>query len=110
MAEAGVYYNGVIAGILEKKDASTYVFTYTDEYFASQGMPAISLSFSKTAKQYESRELFPFFYGMLAEGINKDIQCRLLKIDENDDFTRLIRTAGEDTIGAITVKELTEEL
>jgi len=50
-----------------------------------------------------------FFYGMLAEGINKDIQCRLLKIDEEDDFTRLIKTAGEDTIGAITVKELTEE-
>ena len=36
------------------------------------------------------------------------MQCRLLKIDENDDFTRLIKTAGEDTIGAITVKELKE--
>ena len=33
----------------------------------------------------------------------------LLKIDEADDFTRLIKTAGEDTIGAITVKEETTE-
>ena len=50
------------------------------------------------------KKLFPFFYGLLSEGINKDIQCRLYKIDENDDFTRLLLTAREDTIGSITVK------
>lgn len=109
MAKAGVYNNGMLTGILEKSDATTYMFTYTDEYFGNREMPAISLSFPKTQKQYKANELFPFFYGMLAEGINKDIQCRLLKIDEDDDFTRLIKTAGEDTIGAITVKEITEE-
>ena len=109
MAKAGVYNNGILAGNLEKRDSSTYVFTYVDEYFANPDMPAISLSFPKIQKQYEAKELFPFFYGMLAEGINKEIQCRLLKIDEEDDFTRLIKTAGEDTIGAITVKELTDE-
>jgi len=53
--------------------------------------------------------LFSFFSGLLSEGINKDIQCRLLKIDENDDFTRLLKTAGEDTIGAITVKAITDQ-
>lgn len=110
MAKAGVYNNRKLAGFLEKKTSPTaYVFTYSDDYFANRDMPAISLNFPKTQKQYEANELFPFFYGMLAEGINKDIQCRLLKIDEDDDFTRLIKTAGEDTIGAITVKELTEE-
>ncbi len=106
MAKAGVYNNGVLAGILEKSDSADYVFTYADEYFFNPDMPAISLSFPKTQKKYEEKELFPFFFGMLAEGINKDIQCRLLKIDEEDDFTRLIKTAGDDTIGAITVKEL----
>jgi serine/threonine-protein kinase HipA len=50
--------------------------------------------------------LFAFFQGLLAEGINKDIQCRLLKIDENDDFLRLLQTAGNDTIGAVTVKAM----
>ncbi|NCU06066.1 MAG: phosphatidylinositol kinase [Chitinophagaceae bacterium] len=108
MARAGVYNNGVLAGVLEQQAANRYVFTYSDEYFTKNNMPAISLSFPKTTKQYKATELFPFFYGLLAEGINKDIQCRLLKIDEDDDFTRLIKTAGEDTIGAITVKELTE--
>ncbi len=109
MTGVGVYYNAVLAGFLEKKGPASYMFTYTDEYFAKGNMPAISLSLPKTQKQYESKELFPFFYGMLAEGMNKDIQCRLLKIDEGDDFTRLIKTAGEDTIGAITVKEIANE-
>jgi HipA-like protein len=109
MAKAGVYNNGILAGILEKTASDQYTFIYTDGYFVNRERPAISLSFPKTKKQYEATELFPFFYGMLAEGINKDIQCHLLKIDENDDFTRLIKTAGEDTIGAITVKELTNE-
>lgn len=109
MAKAGVYNNGVLAGIVEKTAGDHYIFNYTNEYFDNRDMYAISLSFPKTQKQYEAKGLFPFFYGMLAEGINKDIQCRLLKIDENDDFTRLIKTAGEDTIGAITVKELNKE-
>ena len=109
MSKGAVYNNGLLAGFLEKTDATTYVFSYTDEYFGNRDLPAISLSFPKTQQTYQGKELFPFFYGLLAEGINKDIQCRLLKIDEDDDFTRLLKTAGEDTIGAITVKELTEE-
>lgn len=109
MPKAGVFNNGELAGIVEKTASDHYLFTYNDEYFVNRDKSPISLSFPKTQKQYEANELFPFFYGMLTEGINKDIQCRLLKIDEDDDFTRLIKTAGEDTIGAITVKELTEE-
>lgn len=108
MAKGAVYNNGLLAGILEKTGSTKYVFTYTNEYFANRELPAISLSFPKTQQRYEGKELFPFFYGLLAEGVNKDIQCRLLKIDEEDDFTRLIKTAGEDTIGAITVNELAE--
>jgi serine/threonine-protein kinase HipA len=108
MARGGVYNNGILAGIIEKQTGGGYLFAYTDEYFANRNMPAVSLSFPKTVQQYTANELFPFFYGLLAEGINEDIQCRLLRIDEEDDFTRLLKTAGEDTIGAITVKELTE--
>ena len=109
MPKAEIFFNGTLAGILEKQASDIYVFTYTDEYFSDTNKPGISLTLLKTQKKYESGELFSFFYGMLAEGINKDIQCRLLKIDEEDDFTRLIKTAGEDTIGAITVKEINED-
>jgi HipA-like protein len=108
MAKAGIYNNKILAGYLEKKGPSDYYFIYEDIYWNDRSRPSISLTLLKTQQEYQSPILFPFFSGLLAEGINKDIQCRLLKIDEEDDFTRLLRTAGEDTIGAITVKEITD--
>lgn len=101
-----VYNNDVLAGYLEKKSPDDYRFTYDDLYYANPTLPAISLTLPKTEKEHQSPVLFSFFSGMLAEGINKEIQCRLLRIDEEDDFTRLLKTAGEDNIGAITVKEI----
>jgi serine/threonine-protein kinase HipA len=50
--------------------------------------------------------LFPFFSGLLAEGNLKDLQCRLYRIDPNDDFTRLLKTTRYDVIGAVTVEEV----
>ncbi len=64
----------------------------------------ISLTLPKTRQEYRSKMFFPFFYNVLAEGMNKRLQCRQLQIDENDYFSLLTHTAGEDTIGAITVK------
>ena len=103
--KGGVYYNGTRAGTIERTGEGKYVFSYDETYFIDTRMPSVSLTLPKTMQQYESDVLFPFFYGLLAEGINKDIQCRLLKIDEEDDFTRLLKTAATDTIGAITIKE-----
>ncbi|MEO6358812.1 MAG: HipA N-terminal domain-containing protein [Ferruginibacter sp.] len=105
-----VYNNSDLAGTIEKDDVGQYLFRYTDAYFDNLQLPAISLSFPKTQQEYRAETIFPFFYGLLSEGINKDIQCRLLKLDESDDFTRLLLTAGYDTIGAITIKPATDEL
>lgn len=106
--KAEVYNNGVLAGYLEKRAPDDYRFTYAESYLADSKLPSISLTLPRTKAEHQSLVLFSFFTGLLAEGINKDIQCRLLKIDEEDDFTRLLKTAGDDTIGAITVKEITE--
>jgi len=106
MAKAGIYNNKILAGYLEKRGPSDYHFIYEDSYWNDRSRPSISLTLLKTQQEYQSPVLFPFFSGLLAEGINKEIQCRLLNIDEEDDFTRLLRTAGEDPIGAITVKEI----
>lgn len=103
-----VYCNGVQAGILEKTTSGKFSFTYDNSYLENTNHPPISLTLPKSKEAYKSDVLFPFFVGLLSEGINKEIQCRLLKIDENDDFGRLILTSGEDTIGAITVKKLEE--
>ena len=103
--KAAVYNNKVMAGTLEKTKEG-YFFIYTDEYFNDAQSPAISLSLPKNQKQYVSKYLFPFFSGLLSEGVNKQIQCRTLRIDEKDDFTRLVRTANTETIGAITIKPM----
>lgn len=106
MQRGAVYCNGVLAGYVEKRSAQEYIFRYDDAYYADPYTNAVSLTLPKTQQEFISKQLFSFFAGLLTEGINKNIQCRLLKIDENDDFTRLLKTAGEDTIGAITVKEV----
>ena len=99
-----VFYNDVFAGTLEY-DNRHYLFTYDSAYRADPALPAIALSFPKKQTVFHSPVLFPFFFGLLAEGAEKNLQCAVLKIDENDHFTRLLKTACTNTIGAITVRE-----
>ncbi len=65
---------------------------------AQHPMPAISLTLPKQEAAFRSTVLFPFFFGLLAEGENKTVECHLLRIDENDHFTRLLRTCTPTTI------------
>jgi HipA-like protein len=102
--KAGVYNNGTLAGVLEKRIDGTFLFEYDDLYLQNAMNPSISLSMNRSIKKHESKKLFAFFFGLLSEGVNKNIQCRLLKIDENDHFGRLLLTAQDDNIGAITIK------
>lgn len=102
--KARVYYNEHLAGYLEKSEEG-YLFFYDDDYLEKDDTPAISLAFPKQQKEFRSQYLFPFFFGLLAEGEQKEIQCKKLKIDENDHFTRLLKTAMLNTIGAVTVRE-----
>lgn len=106
MRQANVYCRGVFAGVLSKDEAGTYRFQYDSEYTTNPRSPAISLSFPKQEAPFESPVLFPFFFGLLAEGEDKALQCRLLKIDESDHFTRLLKTCEAETIGGVTVKEV----
>lgn len=104
--KGAVYNNGILAGYLEQVAREGYVFTYEDGYFEDPAQPPISLTLPKSQRRYASTQLFAFFHGLLSEGINKDIQCRSLKIDERDSFKRLLSTTDGDSIGAITVKKI----
>lgn len=104
--KAEIYNNGVLAGTLEKTDGQEFVFRYDERYFNDNSRSAISLSLPKKQLEFSSKTLFPFFFGLLAEGVNKQTQCRLLRIDENDHFSLLLSTAHSDTIGSVTVKEI----
>ena len=106
MSAAQVLYNGQLAGILSKS-AGTYRFVYDKNYLATATQP-ISLTLPLREAPYESDVLFPAFVNRLSEGSNKAMQSRLLKIDENDYFGLLLATAGSDSIGPITIKEIHE--
>ena len=106
MRKAEVYCNGELAGILSEENLNSYKFLYNDNYFADSRKPAVSLTLLKTQQEYHSEYLFPCFFNMLSEGANKALQCRLLKIDEEDSFGLLLATAQVDTIGSITIKEI----
>ena len=102
MRKGRVYYRETLAGELTK-DAEGYTFRYDDGYFANSSLPDISATLPKTRIEYKSKVLFPFFFGLLAEGVQKERQCRELRIDEHDYFTRLLETSACGAIGAVKV-------
>ena len=103
-----VYYNDVLAGEITRT-ATEYIFSYNPDYLNNSDLPSLSISLPKRAEEFRSEYLFPFFYGLLAEGELKQLQCKKLMIDEKDHFSRLIKTAGQNTIGAVTVREVENE-
>ena len=109
MRKAQVYYNKQLAGLVTEENRASYSFRYEDNYYLNNIMPPISLTLPKTNQEYHSTHLFPFFYNMLAEGVNKQLQSRQFRIDEEDAFGLLLATAKTDTIGAITVNPLIDE-
>ncbi len=101
-----IYRNRILAGTLTEENRHLYIFRYDDNYFYDTSKPAISLTLPKTQKEYISEYLFPIFFNMLSEGVNRKLQSTQLRIDEDDNFGLLAATAKFDTIGAITVKSV----
>lgn len=101
-----IYRNGTLAGTLTEENRQHFVFRYEDNYFNDATKPDISLTLPKTQKEYSSAFLFPFFFNMLSEGVNRKLQTTQLRIDEDDNFGLLMATAKYDAIGAITVKPI----
>lgn len=101
-----IYRDGILAGWLKEVNRKQYIFEYENQYFSDPDKPAISLTLPKTKKEFTNTYLFPFFYNMLSEGVNRKLQSIQLKIDGEDNFSLLSATAQYDTIGAITVKPL----
>ncbi len=102
---AQVLYNGKPAGVLTRS-GTKFTFVYDKDYLQSKDSRPVSITLPLQGRIYESESLFPAFINMLSEGVNKKIQCRMLKIDENDYFGLLLATAGYDGIGPVTIKEI----
>ena len=104
MRKAKVYRNEELIGYLVEEDRGNYVFKYNDAWLIDKNKPSVSLTLPKSHKEYRSKYLFPFFFNMLSEGANKELQSKQLKIDPNDNFGFLLATAQYDTLGAITIQ------
>lgn len=103
-----VRVGGVAAGRLEETGTG-YSFRYFPAYLVSQEATAVSLTLPLRSEPFESTFLFPFFDGLLAEGTLRELQSRLFKIDPDDGFGLLLKTAASDVIGCVTVEPLPEE-
>ena len=109
MRKATVYLNQEVVGELTES-SDGFIFQYDDNYIAGPNARALSLTMPISQHEFRSSYLFPFFYGLLSEGYNRAVQCRLLKIDENDDFGLLLAIAHTDTVGAVRVIEQVKNL
>ncbi|MEB2776340.1 HipA N-terminal domain-containing protein [Algoriphagus sp. D3-2-R+10] len=106
MRKARVLFKDEEAGILAQYDDGSFSFQYNDVWLGDMGKPGISLSLPKRKKEYSSKFLFPFFYNMLPEGSNKQVVCKLNRIDQSDYFGLLMITAKNDSIGAVRVLKI----
>jgi len=103
MRKARILYKDEDAGILVQHDDGTFTFRYNDVWMSDSNKPGVSLTLPKTQQEYYSKYLFSFFYNMLPEGSNKQVVCKLMRIDPKDYFGLLMTTAKTDIIGAIRV-------
>lgn len=98
---AEVFYKNKRAGYLYETEKG-YTFTYDDDFLKEN--ISISVSLPPRKEPYESRELFPFFSGLLPEGWYLDLVVAKQKVERNNSFGILVSTAGVDTIGAVTIR------
>ncbi len=99
---AYVYVREAFAGILKETDEG-YSFKYDDNYLNESSNPAISLTMPKQESPYVSKNLFPFFDGLIPEGWLLDIVTHNFKLNPRDRFGILL-VACKDPIGAVSIR------
>jgi HipA-like protein len=109
MRRAKVLFRNEEAGILTQHDDGSFSFRYNDDWVSNISKQSISLTLPKNEKEFHSEYLFPYFYSMLPEGSNKQVVCKLNRIDREDHFGLLMTTAKNDSIGAVRIIKLENE-
>jgi len=102
-----IYKGKFIAGLLWR-DEQGYHFEYEDEFLLNETTFPISVNMPKSQKRFKSDKLFANFQSMLSEGFNRELQCKALGIDPDDDWSLLMATCEKVTIGAITIEKTKE--
>ncbi len=103
MRSGQVLYKNELAGMLSQLDNGSFIFQYNEQWFNDNSKPSISLTLPKTKMGFQSATLFPFFFNLIPEGVNKRLICIKKRIDQDDYFGILLEVAAGDTIGAVQV-------
>ncbi|CAM3390845.1 HipA N-terminal domain-containing protein [Empedobacter stercoris] len=106
MRVAQILYKGERAGVLTQLDNGSFHFIYNEDWISDDSKPSISLTLPKSQIEFKSQALFPFFYHLLPEGVNKRMICKTYKIEEDDAFGILLQASKVDTVGAVTIERM----
>lgn len=102
MRQAIVKYNGIRAGVLSEDDNGEYGFVYDQDYVETFPNQFITFNMPVTEMVYKSKQLFPFFDGLIPEGWLLHIASESWKINKNDRMGLLLACC-QNAIGAVSI-------
>ena len=106
MRRANVYYRDTLAGVLSQ-DSGGYVFEYLPALLGESRLAGNQSDSPQAARPFFNRLCYSHF-SLACWRRERISRCNAVfcRIDEDDHFTRLLRTCTTETIGGITVKEI----
>jgi serine/threonine-protein kinase HipA len=109
MRKAIIKYNNIDAGILKETDNGEYEFSYSASYIQNHPDLFITFQMPVRSQSYISKQLFPFFDGLIPEGWLLNIAADNWKINKNDRMGLLLACC-KNTVGAVSVHPINEEV
>jgi len=103
MRKAKVFMRNELAGILTENEDG-YLFQYEKEYLQNLDSKPVSLTLPIREEPFLSRNMFPFFDGLIPEGWLLEIAEKNWKLDARDRMG-LLQACCRDCIGAVGIEE-----
>lgn len=96
-----VYYKDNLAGEISETE-NGFEFKYFDDYLNLTDSEPISLTMPFEKNSFHSKNIFPFFDGLIPEGWLLDIAIENWKLNEKDRMELLLKCC-KDNIGAVSI-------
>jgi len=103
MRRAKVFIHNEFAGILTENEDG-YLFQYEKDYLKNPDSKPVSLTLPVGEEPFLSRNMFPFFDGLIPEGWLLEIAEKNWKLDARDRMGLLLACC-RDCIGAVSIEE-----